>query len=1019
MTAVRERPALDDTVAPVAQDPTVSGCAATMVDMPRPSTPLIGRAAELAALVRLLDEERPFGRPSSIVLSGDAGVGKTRLLGEFVNAAADRDVRTLVGHCLDFGDAGLPYLPFSEAFGRLANEEPDLVSALLVQFPPIARLLPQHRRMGGAVEPPDDRIDRGELFEAVLGAITEVARAQRVLLVVEDVHWAEQSTRDLLGFLLARVHDERIAVVVSYRSDDLYRRHPLRRTVAEWSRLPSVERLPLTPLRAADIRELIRLLHPVPLREDEIQHIVDRAEGNAFFTEELVAATEHHTAGESVPAELADLLLVRLDRLPPDAHQVVQVAAVAGRRVTHGLLAVVADLPEGPLDTALRDAVDSHILEPRGEDSYGFRHALLAEAVYDDLLPGERVRLHAAYARALTKDDVEGTAAELARHARESHDLALAFDASVRAGDEAMSVAAPQEAMRHYESALELLPSTPTAGPEEATLVRAASDAAAAAGHQFRAVSLVRDALAALGDRISTTDRAELLYSLATGLLNVDLDDEALVATTEALGLVPLEPDGDLRVRVSTVHARAAMSLGRDVEAARAAQEAIEMAGRLGCPEAAGDARTTLAVIDRRTGEPAAAAQQLAAIAADARAAGSITVELRTLYSLGTLYYEQGDLDRARVEYRAGMDRAHAAGRDWAAYGLEARMLAGLTDYARGDWDESVRLADVHGQGAPPIAEALLSGMGMAVRAGRGDTSALELLPRLQPRWPRDGMLCLHTASSAIEIYDAAGQLDRALQVYEQAVAQLTQLWQGEWFQARIRLGALITSAASGAVTAQPSPRRTETVERLRPIVDAAREAAHRGLPKGRKLGIESVAWLARLEAEWARLRWLADVDPPGVEEHLDLWRASVAAFGWGHVYEQARSRTRLAAVLRAAGRGAEAADVVAPAREAARRMRADPLLDEIRALATAPAPSRDVPTGPQALTAREREVVELLVEGRTNRQIARQLYISEKTVSVHVSNVLAKLGVRSRAEAAALARRERLLDGSGSSDPR
>jgi predicted ATPase len=145
--------------------------------------------------------------------------------------------------------------------------------------------------------------------------------------------------------------------------------------VAEWARLPTVDRLPLSPLPAREIRELVRALHPGPISEDEIQRIVDRAEGNAFFTEELVAATEHGGAYESVPAELADLLLVRLDRLSAQARHVVQVTAVAGRRVTHGLLAAVADLPDGELDAALRDAIDEHILEPRGDDGYGFRHA--------------------------------------------------------------------------------------------------------------------------------------------------------------------------------------------------------------------------------------------------------------------------------------------------------------------------------------------------------------------------------------------------------------------------------------------------------------------------------------------------------------------------------------------------------------------------------------------------------------------------------------------------------------------
>jgi DNA-binding NarL/FixJ family response regulator len=180
-------------------------------------------------------------------------------------------------------------------------------------------------------------------------------------------------------------------------------------------------------------------------------------------------------------------------------------------------------------------------------------------------------------------------------------------------------------------------------------------------------------------------------------------------------------------------------------------------------------------------------------------------------------------------------------------------------------------------------------------------------------------------------------------------------------------------------------------------------------VPHGRRLGIEAVAWQARLEAEWARLRWLAGVEAPDSDEHIAAWQAAVDGFAFGNVVEQARSRARLAAVLRAAGRGPDAAEQATLARDVARTLKATPLLNEIRALGLSAGPRQG--TGePNALTDREREVLALLVDARTNRQIAQRLYISEKTVSVHVSNILAKLKVRSRNEAAALARRDGLL---------
>jgi DNA-binding CsgD family transcriptional regulator len=974
--------------------------------VPRPSSPIIGRAAELSLLQRSLDDA-PAGTASAIVLSGDAGVGKTRILAELTQRADDAGVLTLIGHCIDFGDAGLPFVPFSEAFGRLAADHAELTETLLAEYPAIARLMPTQRVISAPAAEPDERIQRGALFEAVLGALTRLTDTSTVLLVVEDVHWADQSTRDLLGFLLARLRDQRLAIVVSYRSDDLHRRHPLRRTVAEWSRLPRVERLHLPPLDADEVRALIHSLHPGPLPEQDMRQIIDRAEGNAFFTEELVAAAAECPQQDMVPAELADLLLVRLDRLSEEGRRVVRVAAVAGRRVSHDLLAAVVDVPDDLLDVALREAIDAHILEPRGDAGYGFRHALLAEAVYDDLLPGERVRIHAAYASALDKV-VDGTAAELARHARESHDLPTAFTASIRAGDEAMTVGAPQEAMRHYEVALELLPATSDADrAEEPRLVVAAADAAVAAGHPYRAVHLAREELDQLPADEDPRQRAELLYGLATASLAVDGDFEVFTATSEALRLVPADPPSTFRTRVAALHARAAMALDRLDDAERWATEAIEAATALGHPEAAADAHTTLALLHRRAGEPAAAARALAQVADEARSAREVTAELRSRYNLGSLYYDQGDLPRAIEAWDATMVRARELGRPWTAFGLESRVMASLARYTLGDWDVSTSLARVDDESPPALAEALLGAAGMAVSAGRGETAALDLLPMLRPWWQREGLIAVMSGGTAIDLYVDDGRSEAALRLLDELVAVVGELWQQPWFLGRIRLSALGLAALSSAATAQTSDDRAGSVERGREMVAAGRTTLHKGQPFGGRLGVEGVAWQARMEAEWARLRWLGGVEPPDVDEHIALWQASVEAFGYGHVFEQARSQARLAAVLRAAGRATEATEQAGLARAVARRLGAKPLLDELRRLGE----SRTSGAASTALTQRERDVLALITQGSTNRQIARQLYISEKTVSVHVSNILAKLGVRGRTEAAAVARRDGLLN--------
>jgi len=979
----------------------VSAPGAKMDDVPWTSTPLVGRSTEMATLLSAV-EEANLRRASAILLAGDAGVGKTRLLDEVATGAHERGFAVLVGHCTDFGDAGLPYLPFTEVFGRLAADRPELVEALLRDFPAIGRLLPTHRLIGAPALPQDERIDRAALFDAVLGALTSISAEAPLLLVVEDTHWADDSTRDLIGFLLSRLDSQRFALLVSYRSDDLHRRHPLRRLIAEWTRVPRVHRVNLPPLDATESRELLSALLPEPLPEVEMRRILDRAGGNAFFTEELAAAS---ALGDpcNVPPELADLLLVRLDPLSEEARQVARVIAVAGRRVSHTLLAAVAGLADRDLDAALRELIDAHVIEHPGSGGYFFRHALLSEAVYDDLLPGERVRQHKAYATALQEQTVPGTAAELAGHATRSHDLATAFEARVRAGDEAISVAAPQEALKHYEMALELLPNaSPDSSVDKIWLITATAEAAALSAQQPRALKLLRKTLAELPVDAPNRTRAELLYSLATIGLEIDQDREAYEASSQALRLVANESADPLRARVKSLHAQTSSALGRDVDAERWANEALELARTIGQDDIAWDAEITLAQLRRRAGEPIVAVRQLEEAAIRAQLAGDAAAEVRSRFLVGSTQYEQGDLHNARTALENAYGRATELGRQWAAYGFDSRRMLSLTQFVLGDWDAATLTAATD-DSPPPAAEAALVSVGLAVRSGRGDTSFLAEVERLRSWWGLDVMTPIVSIAPIVEAYLAEGRVDEAELVLQEVSGLCAEAFQTPWFMARIRLSAIGLEVLSARVVTEPDETRAALVARGAELVEGGRGTVEKGLPPNRKLGVEGLAWVARLEAEWDRLRWLAGIDPPAGEEHAASWDGAVQAFGYGYVFEQARSRVRYSAALRAAGRLADAHEQAELAAEAARRLGAKPLLAELG--------GTEASAGPVALTARESEVLALLAEGRTNRQLARELYISEKTVSVHVSNILAKLGVRSRTEAAAVARRHGLLD--------
>ena len=994
--------------------------------------PLVGRAAELDRLAGLVGLTTPSsttpsgaaeaGPESAVLLSGDAGVGKTRLLAELRENAQDAGYRVLVGHCLDFGDGALPYLPFSEAFGRLATESPTLARSLVEAAPAIARLMPARRvlpEQTGADHAPDaapaavddGQIDRPGLFAAVHAALELLGRSAPLLLLVEDVHWADQSSREMLSYLFSRRFDAPVAIVASYRSDDLHRRHPLRTTAAEWSRLPGVTRIDLGRLPDDDVRDLVQVLHPAPLPDRALRGIVARAEGNAFFTEELVQAAE--LGADALPEGLADLLLVRLDRLDEDARLVVRAAAVSGRRVPHLLLERVVDTQVVSLDGALRTAVERNVLIPMGGDGYAFRHALLAEAVYDDLLPGERVRLHAAYAKALQQGGVGGTAAELAKHARAANDLATAARASVAAGDEAMAVAGPDEAARHYELALELATDTGLADLDVVELTAKACEAALAAGQTYRALALARDQLRTVSPDVSPQARLRLLRVKASVAIVADSDSDALKVTTEALELVEQHPDEHARAEILALHARALAEMRRHEEAAAFATEAIDLADRLGRIGIAADARTTLARLRERGGATAESRAMLTETIAVAAKAGDLGAELRGMFNLATMLYEAGHVAEARDIYASTERRAREEWRPWAPYGLESRVLGIQAAYLLGDWDAATELADLRHEAPPEMAEAMVNASGLITRAGRGDESALGLLPSIATTAQREGMAAMFSGFAAIDLHGDRGDLVAAIAAHDEAVRIIGTLWANKDFQARIRMSALLLGHVATAVPDTGSHDREDLVVLARSLLETARRIARTREESVWEEGPEGRAWLARTEAEHARFRWLVGEDPPTLDELVDAWQETVAAFErLGHVFETARSQARLAAVLRAAGRTADADAAVAAAGATARRLGAEPLLRELRSVGgpggsarTADSSRRD-----EALTARELEVLTLVAQGRSNREVANQLFISAKTVSVHVSNILAKLGVSGRTEAAAVARRRGYL---------
>ncbi len=987
---------------------------------------LVGRDGELTRLLGHLDDARA-GHPAHALISGDAGVGKTRLVSELATRAAERGFLVLSGRCAELGDS-IPYLPLADALreGSTGPAAEPLAGALAAR-PVLGRLLPDR-----AADPADGEISglaQQQLFGAVLGLLTELAATRPVLLILEDLHWADRSTRDLITFLSRVLHRERVAVVVTFRTDDLHRRHPLRPVVAELLRLPSVAAIELGPLGYEDMTDHLTALAQRPLDPAALHRIVSRAEGNPYYAEELLSAAARPAEpplsesllaelgpaepGPPLPSGLAGLLLARVERLSAAAQQVLRAAAVAGRRIDDDVVREASGLDEASYEAAVREAVADQLLLA-GPDGYAFRHALIREALYADLLPGERTRLHARIAELLADPArlaaVPGSAAELAHHCLASHDVTGAFAASIRAGQEAQRLAAPAEAHQHYDAALALWErvSEPErlAGEGRGELSLRSANCAASAGDVPRAVQQLKRTRGFLDEWSDPVLDSRVSERLAYYLLEVDEPAEAEAAAATAVRMLPDPPPGREHARALSTHAQTLMYTGDEIAAGRRAEEAAAVARAAGLPWVEADALVTMGLLAERDGSPGRAIELFIQACEQATAHAMLGVQLRAGYQLSRAQLERGDIAAAAGAAHEGVARAEADGLRLAPYGLDLQYMHYLAHFADGCWDHAQELADGFSLRVSTVAEARLSAMALFLDVARGSPAVAERRTWLEPFWPAD----LFTS------YIARGLLaEHALwrgdypTVLAEVAATLAD-WGGT---AKGFAPPVIRVAAIGLAARAERARRARAagdeqaaqaeVDAAGVLVDAAREgAAYPARPRF-VLGVEGRGWLARAEAEWHRACG---------ENSPDAWQAVVDEFSPDFVYELARSRWRLAEALAEAGQRADAEREWGLAASVAAELGAAPLQAALADLgrrarlgpASGSGSRAGAPDVLAGLTSREREVLRLLAAGRSNREIAAALFIAPKTASVHVSNIMAKLGAGSRTEAAAIA---------------
>ncbi|WP_051836552.1 helix-turn-helix transcriptional regulator [Streptomyces sp. NRRL F-2580] len=990
----------------------------------------VGRADELAVLTDALT--RAAGRePQAMLIGGEAGVGKTRLTEEFVCEAERRGAVVAVGGCVEIGAEGLPFAPFSTALRTLHRLLPDeLAAATAGQEDELARILPE---LGDTPRGPHDEESTARLFELTARMLERLAADRTVVLVLEDLHWADTSTRHLLSYLFRTLGSGRLVVVATYRADDVHRRHPLRPLLAELDRLRTVHRIELARFNRAEVRRQLAGILATQPDEDFVDSVFDRSDGNAFFVEELVASRESGCR-TGLTESLRDLLLVRVEVLPEETQRLVRIVAEGGSTVEYPLLRAVAGLTEDELIEALRAAVGANILlaTPDG-DGYRFRHSLVREAVSDDLLPGERARVNRRYAEAMEADESLIRSGErvirLASYWYQANDPAKALPAVLAASVAARRRHAYSEQLRLLERAMDLWDSAPeevreALRPADYTevyppcgcddsaatplrridLLAEATVAARYGGERERALKITKTALRLLEEERDSlraawfwTERSRLVAGLGRG----DGWEEIAKAQELVRGLPPSQVHAEVLVRAASwgmLHKPGPDNLA-------AAERAVEYARMLGAEDTELNARITVGCLLTDSGDGAGGLAELHAVRERAAKLGLTRLTGRTHVNLTSQLESMG---RSREAVELAEQGAELV-RESRLMDSEAWVCGNMAEslYSLGRWDEAAEAARRTlrvGQSAAPRGTASARLAHLALARGELAEAAQQLAAAHAHFGTHDTQPQHRIPLYRLAIGIAAGE-GRIADVRAETAAAVA--YGFPLGQHRYAWPLLLASASA------------EADARGLPAADADRDAAL-GVLRGaaHTLATPVPLWAAHAEYLRAELLRAEARDTPA-----DWTAVEAAVRPLERPYLLARARHRLAEALLAAGDREPAATLLREAYATAEQIGSRPLREDLALLARrARLPLSDAdpsaaPTAPQSdpvealgLTSRERDVLHLVATGSTNRKIAEELFISPKTASVHVSNILAKLGVAGRGEAAALAHRLRLF---------
>jgi DNA-binding CsgD family transcriptional regulator/tetratricopeptide (TPR) repeat protein len=960
----------------------------------RQRTPhLIGREQALRQLDRALDRVAP-SRGALVVVSGEAGIGKTRLLEEF----ASRRSGSLVvrGGCVEH----VAYAPWTDALWWLVESVGDGVVGELPRSvaAQLARLIPSLE----AAEPTagDDEEGQRLLFEAVVELLARTAASRELVLVVDDVHWIDPASRGLLRYVAGNLRRVPILLVAAYRAEDSGAEREL---IAQLGRLCD-DRISLERLSRESTSELAaNLLDPDPVAAD-VERIAGEAEGNPLFVEELVAAA----GTRGIPETLRDLMLARFTSLDDDARHLVSVAAVIGARASRAWLSCASGLTGPRARTAARAAADAGVLVADDGGGYAFRHALLRQAVLADLLPDDRVALHRAIAQAL-EDDAEcavgvDRVAELAHHWDAAEDASLALRWLVVAARHAQTTYAFQAAFEAYERALvwwnAVVNAAEVAGTDHAALLLEAADAAGLAGHTERAADLARSGLdesftldltrgvEAAGRAyplLWTADRAPELFAFATSNVLPVLDR--------------VEPGA--RARFLVTQAEHLASYATPVEMRGPATQMMAALDQIADPVLEARARVINAWCYEAYGEFDRADREYELAGAIARDADAFSMLLLVLLNHASFKTALADWDAClklldsadEVGDRFGL-RRNLAG---------ARCLRAFVSCMQGDlvgaWAALQLLDGIFLEGLDAWERA--NGRGVVqLSSGEFDVVLAEVEPdSVGAALPVDSELAIEIATltaDALAWKDDIVRARHAVDAGEAAVAHHRETYS----HGRLAMvGMRIEADAAVAGDAIRSLAALEEAQARAAVIVDAWNAAVAPLQSSTPL---VDAYSRAIDAEYARL----------VGEGV-VQRARVAAEAFDAIsmpYFATYFRWREAEAMLLDGDRPTATEVLKRARATALAHGFGGLAHAIAALARSHqlrlGPARTTVDGDEALSVRELEVLRLVVDGKSNPEIASILFISRRTAAAHVSSILRKMNASSRVEATSEAHR-------------